>query len=68
MVEVLERGERKVIYCKSCRSKLAYEPEDLQHGNYSNILPGDYWYIECPVCNERIMISDPVQKVREVLY
>ena len=63
MIEVLERGERKVIYCKCCRSKLAYEPEDLQHGNYPNILPGTYFYIECPVCNERIIVADKVKAV-----
>lgn len=68
MIEVLERGERKVIYCKSCRSKLAYVPEDLQHGKYPGVIPGDCFYIECPVCNERIIVAENQCVVKEVLY
>lgn len=54
-MKVLEVGHISwKIKCKSCASKLEYEPADIQIDNNFEETTS---YIVCPICNTKISIS-----------
>lgn len=57
MVKILKK--RNKIKCNVCKSKLTFEPEDVQekHCKLSNTYEVNFYYIICPVCKAKVLIN-----------
>jgi hypothetical protein len=52
-VKIVQEGSlTKHATCKRCKSKLAYEPEDVKSTSWED--SGIEWYIQCPFCLKKL--------------
>lgn len=59
-MRIIERGQppipEKEITCKTCRSKLSYGPNDVEHHEGYDQRDPAWDSIKCPVCREEIAV------------
>ena len=55
MIEIIKRGSKEVIDCKTCGCKFSYEKEDVINQNTDNY-KGFKEYVVCPQCMTEVVI------------
>ena len=54
MIEIIERGTKEVIRCKTCGCKFSYEKEDL-HIEDTDDYKAFKEYVVCPQCGHEVI-------------
>lgn len=58
MVEILKRGTKKTETCEVCGCVFTYEQEDISFEESPYHGGGDYKYINCPQCDNKIYLEN----------
>lgn len=65
-MKVIKEGTAHLanVICNKCKSELQCEQEDIKHATliYADKYEETRYYVECPVCNNNIIMGSPVIK------
>lgn len=56
MIEIIKKGTKTQQACKECGCLFSYESEDVKFEEGAYHGAGDYKYIDCPQCDNRIYL------------
>lgn len=57
MIEIIKRGTREVITCRTCGCKFSYEKEDIINEDTDNY-KAFREYVTCPQCNTEVVLRE----------
>ncbi len=55
MIQIIERGTRKITECKTCGCKFSYEQNDVVNEDLDNY-KAFREYVPCPQCGTKVVI------------
>lgn len=58
MIKIIKEGTKKIKECEKCGCQFSYEREDIKvYDDIEYCFGSRYDYINCPQCNEKIILE-----------